>query len=257
MASDFSARECAAAAFRSTLLDWRAFLRANWAWGIIGYVIQEVIRHEARLLSPSGVNASFHVFYLILGAPIAVGWHRHILVGEQLNGLHTLRFGIRQARFLVTSLMLFAIATVPIFVFTFVVARFMGTYFLEAGSSFGLIIAIPAGLFYACWVWSRTSLALPMIALDVSNPLRASWEYTRGRSWHLFLSFIITILPLEVPAAIVTVMASSASRSSSAYIAALDFVSYAIFVMQICLGAAAISFAYRKLAGPPAAAAEA
>jgi len=257
MASDFSASECAAAAFRSTLLDWRTFLRANWAWGVIGYVIHEIIRHEARLFSPAGLTACFNAFFVILGALIAVGWHRHILIAEQLSGLRTIRFAYRQARFLVTSLTLFAAVTIPIFVFTFVVARVIATYFPDVSSSVALIIAAPTGLFYACWAWARTSLTLPMVAVDVANPFRASWEYTRGRSWKLFLTFVMTILPLEVPATIVAFLISGASRSSSAYIAALDFVSYAIFVMQICLGAAAISFAYRKLAGPPAPAAEA
>jgi hypothetical protein len=247
MGTRLSVKRCAAAAFRSTLQDWEAFFHRNWAWFVIGYVVREIIVFRVPL-SIDFRQVIYVAFVAVISAPIAVGWHRHILVDDRSTGLRTIRFGHRQARFLVTSLTLMVIAVIPVLVLTIVILRFFVFYFSGAGSSPGLAVAIPVGIALSCWAWTRMCLALPMVAINAGSPFRASWEYTRGHAWKLFLLLTVTLLPLTVLAFIVEMLEAMTRNGQIVYVLLFDLVRFAITVEQICLGAAAISFAYRDLA---------
>ena len=192
--------------------NWEAALRISAVPTLALFAVSFLLRSSlardaANMAAPPGPGELaggllLVVLQAVIGAWIAVAWHRYVLLNEQPDGvlppLHTDRLQAYIARML-----LIGVITAGLFVLTAVAASLLGTL-LGAGRGPGIGIGVVLGLVVALGIsvlLQRLSLLLPAAAVGKPASLRMAWDATRGQAG-MFLMLSI----LWVVAAVVVVL---------------------------------------------------
>lgn len=201
--------------FRLTVRNFTTLLRFAWPWLLIFMAASAALYwnlYEAEQSALAAGNwGSPKLFYAttvlstVIGAFIAIPWHRLLLVGEQ-PASPSLAIDRRHVMYALLTLALFALAPLPVLLADLVTAPTVETEGLSIRDA-----AIAAGVlgFVACWlVINRLSLVLPVIALDPSRAsVREAWHITRGNTWRLFASsglILLVIVPIFATLAVIS-----------------------------------------------------
>ena len=232
-------------AYATVLADLGGFVDQNAFWLLGFFVVVECVdlylAGAASLLARS-LTAS------LFAAAVAVGWHRHVLVGEARSPLSALRFGPREARFWLLSVAFSAVGGVVAFGFG-LAAVIVRTAFPSAG--FLLVIAAAVGaLGVGAFLAARLSLAFPLIAIDERKPLQRAWAASRMHAWFIFKLMFVTTVPFAAVIPLIRWTGLELAPVGGSYVRlAFSFVSDGLWVADICIGAAAISLVTRALLG--------
>lgn len=131
-----------------------------------------------------------------------------------------------------------------------------GTLLALSGSTALAGLGIAIGVTLAAWLWSRTSLATPIIAIDnLRNPITAlqrSFALTRGNAGRLLLFYFLLILAFVIATQLVVLVVTLAAQALGGAEAALIAGALIGSVLQAALTvylAGAMAASYRQLAG--------
>jgi Membrane domain of glycerophosphoryl diester phosphodiesterase len=131
-----------------------------------------------------------------------------------------------------------------------------GTLLALSGSSALAGLGIAIGITLAAWLWSRTSLATPIIAIDSQrNPITAlqrSFALTRGNAGRLLLFYVLLILAFVIATQLVVLVVTLAAQALGGAEAALIAGALVGSVLQAAMTvylAGAMAASYRQLAG--------
>jgi hypothetical protein len=134
---------------------------------------------------------TFNLARIVFVAPLSWAAHRWVLLGARWNELALpVKPGQRRLARWMAVLAVFACFAIT----TTGIARLWDWR--------GLPLAMVVPLLALGFVCVRFCLAGPAIALDVSAPLRASWDITRRHHWFIAGSFLLAVLPLSLISAI-------------------------------------------------------
>lgn len=240
---------CAKAAYGSVFGNFLAFVGQNVIWMLLLLTVSLCLfllpdYHLGRFaMAGSLVKVG-------IGVPIAVGWHRRILLGEARSGLSALRLTRHDLNFLLFAL---AIAALPL------IPDAIGWLFFDVvaiGPSWSLthivMIAIGVALFY---IALRLFLAFPLIAIGYPDPLRTGWQLSKGRVLSLLALIIVILLPLtiltlpfELPFLGYVMTSGFTLLEASVLLTAAE----AVFSpLAICLVAASLSYVVRAATSEP------
>ncbi|MBL4836008.1 MAG: hypothetical protein JKY34_00400 [Kordiimonadaceae bacterium] len=194
----------------------------------------------------------------LLYVMIAVVWHRRVLLGESPSGSIYFKFGRREIHFVLYALL----------IGLFAVVIFGGVYGLgiwrTGGRAFGSIWVVFLGCGLFTFVYLRSTLVFPAVALSQSEPWKTSWAITRGNCWRLFWGFFLIGVVTTIVVSILWFIAGlvsgndlsvqqyssmSAINSNVATLALYGAISVISSVYFMMVGVTFLSVSYRYLAG--------
>ena len=188
---------------------------------------------------------------------IAVAWHRFIVLGERTTGAFYFRFGRREARFLVVSILL-VLLIVPSLLILWGWAASSQSANAGGGGMLMLIIVAAIAFCVGIYYMIRLCLLLPAVAIDQPVNVRAMLSMmTGGNFWRLLVTFTLLILVMFVIDEILVLFATALNHLLGALAVALEYVaSIVVIVFLEIVSVAILSIAYRELSGggsaPPA-----
>ncbi|MBL4836009.1 MAG: hypothetical protein JKY34_00405 [Kordiimonadaceae bacterium] len=207
-----------------------------------------------------GIALVAQIVQAFLYTMIAVVWHRRVLLGENPTGPIYLKFGKREIFFILYLLL------IGVFAFVIVGGAF-GLTFATASVGGGLIgtVILPVGYILFMFVYLRSILVLPAVAVSQSKPLRTSWAITRGNCWRLFWGFFLIGLVALIVFAIVFIITGLVSgggelgvqeylkifseKSDMSTIMTFQVTSMVFSVYFMMVGITYLSVCYRHLSG--------
>lgn len=192
--------------YRLTLANIGALGALAWAWLLVLLVVSaglywsfwpsEMAAREAGGGGSSTLFLAMLAVSSLAGAAVAVGWHRFLLLGEDVVDQPSLRMDARVWRYLAALVGL----TVPLVVPVVMLEALEGvSENVSEAETDRLMLA-----WIACVsVWlvllpllNRLMLILPAIAVEPEPPsLAAVWSRTRRNTWRLLLGTLLTLLP--------------------------------------------------------------
>lgn len=227
-------------AYLDTIGNAGGLVRVGGAWLLLSWATLLL----ARAGGPLGALANLAVAVGV--AAVAVAWHRHILLGEPLDG-RMAPLNARVARyFALTVLLAIAMSAPPLLA----LAAAGGAAPGEGGGASlggGALVAVPAVVLAALYAALRLQLVFPATAIgDAGMGFARSWAATRGNGWRLLVGFLAVTLPAAA-AAIALVLAlhwAAAATGSVALLALGDLAAAANAWIQTPLIASFLSYAY-------------
>jgi hypothetical protein len=193
----------------------RVFARGAWVWVLVCLAAQGL----DALLFRSYEQADFPgVFataaYLLGGTAFTVGWYRHVLLGQPVTSLSTVRFGRRELRFLGYNLLVVVLVG-GLLVVLLLVWIAVGAVAKPAGYSDPLFIGFATVLTVATIIVliiaSRLSLYAPLAALDIQGDLLArAWRLSRGNGSRILAGNALIAVMFTVAIAIVLAILTAA-----------------------------------------------
>lgn len=160
---------------------------------------------QAQTVAASPANAAVQIALFaasaIIGAAVAVAWHRTLLLGPEAGGANRLKVDARALRYFgyVALVNLAAgVLGVSLGVAAGIAASFLGTAFGLGFASVGLSqVFVLIGLLFGGYLAARWTILFPAVAIDdPSVRLQASWEATRGNGWRILAGTVLVMLPL-------------------------------------------------------------
>ena len=189
----------AADTYRVTVRNLGAFIRIAWPWIILLlfgsaalywhlYDTEQAAIAAGRIGSPLLFYATA-VLSTVIGAFVAVPWHRLLLLGERPSTL--LALDRRHWMYAVYAVVLAAAIWLPFALPFHLISQATPGFFATT-------IGLGALLFFALLaVATRLSLILPAIALDPEKAqLSEAWSLTRGNTLRLLVSSAIVLFGL-------------------------------------------------------------
>lgn len=238
-----------------------------WPWLLALIVISGAIywslypiERQSMAENGTGSNTLWFTSLLastVIGAMIAVPWHRRILIDEPQTLQSGLQFDSLKLSYAAKALQLMLAMAVPgMLMFSFMPPNETDADFSTQDAFW--TIAIIAWLTALLFLLNRFSLALPATAVgDPNAGFADSWRASKGNTWRLALvSFLATLLPflllfaaLEhfMPEAMSHVVASEDTPRLSYTIANVftEFVAILLGMLYVTF----LSLAYRHFAG--------
>lgn len=141
------------------------------------------------------------VVNLIVTLWVAVGWHRHVLQGEQPEGWLPRLHGPQVLGYLGRTILIGILVAATIFVVSIPVA----TIAMAFPSGFATLVMGSVALFAAMIVFYRLAVILPACAIGRSMSFREAIDATKGHSGTVAVLALLTVgfsLLLQVPTAI-------------------------------------------------------
>jgi hypothetical protein len=233
----------------------------NW-WNAQGasYVTGSYRSLELVLLLICGLFSQELARALIL-APLAVGVHRFVLMGERARGIISLRYA-HTWNFVAYLVMLQWVPTATIVTVAALTAGFNESSGVPLNWLFFLVAALAVAFAFAALIISSIQLALvfPALATDVASRdwrerLRTSWRLMRGNGMILFVSSILTAIPVWIVLFVIIVVKRMISSGAALVAPSSDgfqvsFWSPALTVALVAVGAALLSWLYRFIHDP-------
>ncbi len=198
--------------FRLTFQHLGDLLRFAWPWLLLLIAVSCAlywglypVEKAALAETGSGSNLlwiSTLFVSTMIGAFIAVPWHRMLLLGEKNDLSASGHFASRKWRYALRALLMIALPMLPILA---LIQFYPATSSEEAATTADSIdlvaMMLPVvyfGSFIALMVLvNRMSLILPATALDHNDVgWVETWSITRGNTWRLFWSSFIVSMPL-------------------------------------------------------------
>ena len=184
---------------RVTVRNLGAFIKIAWPWIILllfgsAALYWHFYDTEQALIAAGGVGSPL-LFYAtavlstVIGAFVAVPWHRLLLLGEKPSAL--LALDRRHWMYAAYAVALAAALWLPL-------ALPLHSIYQATPDFSAIAIGLSAPLFLALLaITTRLSLILPAIALDPEKAqLREIWSITRGNTLRLLVSSVIVFLGL-------------------------------------------------------------
>ncbi len=186
------------------------FVRVSWPW-VLGLVVattaaQILIGAPAATMSPdSGVGAgmmtgsllsiAISLFSVLVGAAVAVTWHRTLLLGPTADGADKLNL---DRRTLIYFGYVMLINLVVGLVAGLAGALLGGVLSLAAGTA-GMVLGFGVGFLLVGYLTARWTMLFPAIAVgDDSVRITRSWEATRGNGWRILLGSLLAMVPIMI-----------------------------------------------------------
>jgi hypothetical protein len=168
------------------------FLSRAWPWLVITIILAAAIA-----LLPSSESRATGTFVLTftIGAlatlSIALGWHRELLLGEQIAGFRSIILGWRFWRFAGVSLLIILILALSTMPAVFAQALIIGTSQSEILVIGSLLLPLVVGVV----VLARLLIALPQAAIDLEGGvITRAWSMTRGNTWRIALPLLFILV---------------------------------------------------------------
>ena len=181
---------------------------------------------------------------LFVTVTVLVAWHRRVLLGpEGLPPGFPLALGAREGRFFGRFLSIIVV----LLTFIFFASNIFGPFVLrgsETMQSLGIAGLVGVGL-AGIYLASRLLLILPATAVDNRFNFGDAWRLSAGNGWRLSLAWFLTLLPvlaIELPLLALIIFSDSREFAIGAAI-----VSEALSLLDLVLGATALSLCYTRL----------
>lgn len=184
--------------YQDLLANHEGLVRVGLVWLVVPLVLEMLAGWTATGDGPSllGLVASL-VSFVGLSA-IAVVWHRHIIMGQDLVG-PLAPVDARVFRYIGFAVLVSLVSAVPAIGAVLVATAILGEGAVEGGGALSLLMA--AGFVAAVIMAVRLQLVFPAVAIgDSGMPLRRSWQVTAGNTFRLVSGLILTVLPVLVAA---------------------------------------------------------
>ena len=165
----------------------------------------------------AGSIFAFQIASIFLYAMVAVVWHRRVLLGENPSGPIYFKIGKREIFFILYLLLITLFAVLIVGVAAGLAVAVLGGLNLENATpgaimSAGVVAVVGYVLFL--YVYLRSALVLPAVAVGQKEPLRTSWAITKGNVWRLIGGFLVILLAYFVVSGIVFAVTSVFSSGS-------------------------------------------
>ncbi len=191
-------------------------VRLTWGWALLLAVATGGIYRlldDAQLLAmqkgdtfgPAGLNLLSLLVGLVVGASVAVGWHRLLLAGEGVSAGAYLRFDDTVWRYIAAAGTMMLV-TLPFLATVYAMANFKVDALHASGPpqltgddparmtflALALLVSFPVAMILT----TRWSLVLPARAMEATGfGLADSWAATRGNFWRLLAGTFVCYLP--------------------------------------------------------------
>ncbi len=174
----------------------------------------------------------------------AVNWLRVLLLGPRAVSGLSLRWGLRETRFLLRGLLISLLAGLAI-------GLPMGLVMSLAAAVPGLeSIVLVAAMLANIYVVLRLSFSLVALALDGTMSLPGSWQATRGVGGRLFLAVVAVAFPFMAAALVVPLLLDVSGLSAAAPLFRL-LLETVLSLLVSAAGLTALAVVYMRLAGRP------
>lgn len=213
---------------------------------------------------PFGIHPwmiALSVLGLIPATLFSCNWQRALLLGGAAAPGLGLRWGLRETRFLGTTILIgvammvtaFVVAVSVLMVFH-VIGMVLGIVqgaSADPGTPQSAVLTIAAGLpvvVAEIYVAIRLVLALPATAIDGSDGFRRAWRLTRGNVARIFVALLLVVLPFYIGAFVFEFLLGKTGLFRLVPFTG-TLVAVLIGFVLSAAGAAALSVVYRRLGG--------
>lgn len=210
----------------------------NWlTWSEMEAVLCPQPGHEIVNATSSLVVGAIHALtFILVGASIAVAWHRLVLRGEPVPSGRYLGYGPLVKTYALFGFYLFLMSEIPLFVMSTASRDLDGVY---AAIVFGVFLSMFVILFYMV----RIMVKLPAIAVEneeatVMEVLRR----TRWNFWRLLWGMVFTVAPSIVVSMFVPLVCTGNMKGAVYY--TIMHYTYLIVVMPIMLSFLSLSYQF-------------
>lgn len=145
------------------------------------------------------------IFNLVIGAWLAVGWHRFVLLEEYPNGWLPAWHGSNIIG-CVFRVILLGLIYIGLAISLGLVAGMLGVALANILGVIGVFIPMVSVIVVILWVLMRLSLVLPAIAIGEAMRFGEAWEKTKPVQLHILGSMLIIALIYYVPSLIMSVL---------------------------------------------------
>lgn len=238
------------------------FIKISWLWLIVLLVVSAAIywafypaERAAIAAGSTGTDALYYAtlaLSTVIGAAIAVPWHRLLIAGEAPRG-RGLWFDKR--------MVLYVLTVAALGLFFIISTSAVGLITASGTGSENSVISVVSDIAFAVGVWAvalaanRLTLVLPATALDRHDiSFQIMWSATRGNSLRLVGIFLLVVLPLIVPPLLYASLsgadvAAAATQSRLPFAlwgAAVELTAMAVGIVEVTF----LSLAYRHFFSP-------
>lgn len=241
-------------------------LRFAWPWLLVliavsGALYAAYYDSERTVMAAGGTGTnSLWVLTLavstILGALIAVPWHRRILLGEHQTLRKSLSLDATKFAYTAQAAAIMATLCLPL-----AVVKLADPVAPEAQATIDLLITVSFTLVLLTLLFASNRISLILPATAVGNhtvTLGGAWRATRGNTLRLALvSIVATILPLMIPLVLAYWLAPAATAAmdantapSAATFAVANTIWELFAIVFGMLFVTFLSLAYRHFFGP-------
>ena len=254
-------------AYRLVLANPGMAARATGLWALVAAIIYGALyallgadeiaaMQKGSSIGPAGFNLISLLIGLVVGASIAVAWHRFTLAGEAVASATYLRLDARVWSYIsVAGLML--LLTLPFLVSTYLFTKHsialgaVGSGGQPAeldGYYFSLFPFMLVSMLVSLFLTTRLCLLLPARALGHDGfSWGDSWRLTSGNFWRLFGGGSVCYLPLLAAAVVSGAITPEGQSVTGFLVSSILMAVLGIVLAIIPLGF--LSLAYRHFAG--------
>jgi hypothetical protein len=238
-------------AYVDVLTNWRGLLRVGGAWLLVPWGLGLAAAAGAPFL---GFLASA---VMAVGlAAVAVAWHRHVLLGEPLNGPFA-AVDARVGRYLLWTILLGLLMSLPVLIMAPILGPALeggaGPGAADAGEGPGLLmLALPVISIALIWAVTRLQLVFPGTAIDQKGlNLARSWQMTRGQGLRLILALMLAALPVAIASILLVLLFAGIADATGSIIMRMlaDLAGTASAWVQAPIVASLLSYTYLFLRG--------
>lgn len=232
-----TARALVRHALRAIGASFPLFARIVLVWAALLAILEHALLRSG-LIAPLGDAATWlasGIVYLLPASGAALGWYRHLLLGER--------------RLVGPPLRLLALA--PFFaVMWIILGGLAGGLAAFLGGNLPVSLGLVSIAVFLIFIGAHVVLVIP--ALAVGRPMSAlrSWQLVQGGSGAVFGAHVLIVLPLLVPV-VAILLATGGEQAADGAVMALRSVLLALFHIVFAVLLAGLSAElFRRLAGP-------
>jgi hypothetical protein len=222
---------------------------------LIGQTLIDTPAGETPPVSPllAATQLGLAVIDMVIGASIAVVWHRFVLLGEKAQGGAHVRLDGRVWSYLGYGLLMglgFVVAVaIPVGLLA-IIMTVMGNSL--TGQNAALLAPVALFMFLAgLFVLIRLSPFFPAKALGHSITMSDVWAKTDGNFWRLFGGGLLTALPPGLAVGIAASIASALALFSGVFaLAIVEAIFGPLQALVAVFGVGFLSLAYRHFYAP-------
>lgn len=249
-------------AFQGAYSHFNDMVRIVWLPTLLYVVINVYISQQTSgALEPSIFLIIAFIVSTFLWAMMAVAWHRRILIGETPTDLVYFKFGRREARFVLITIML-SLLFLPGILFLVmsvglssediqnIMAGVEPTLKPENVSGFYLLLGYV--LFFLAFYFSvRLSLLLPSVAIGNGVNAGQIINMSKGNFWRLLgaiaLSTLIVVIAVNLVSTVIASLSAAIGLGAGEITLIINIVVSLLAIFALVVNVAVLSIAYRHL----------
>lgn len=249
-------------AFQGAFFHFNDMVRIVWLPTLLYLMINVYISHQTSgALEPSIFLIVAFIASTFLWAMMAVAWHRRILTGETPTDLIYFKFGRREARFVLVTIML-TILFLPGISFLVMSMGLTAQDFqnMMAGGeptinpenvSGSFLLLGYVLLFLASYFSIRLSLLLPAVAIGENVNAGQILNMSKGNFWRLLgavlLCGLVVVIALNLISALVASLMVAMGVDSEGIKSVITIVASLLSIFALVVNVAVLSISYRHL----------